>query len=143
MILNELHPLGARHVTASRERRRASYGGQCHKAFEFSIADAQTIQDAYILAGILHKGISKGASIEQMSQVYSRVRQPWGNFVVEATRLQGRLYEFCNPAFANIKEGDEVPLEILEDLGNKIQAGWRWTWKSSSQVPLQEGLAKL
>jgi salicylate hydroxylase len=78
-----------------------------------------------------------------MSQVYSRVRQPWCNFVVEATRLQGKLYEFSTAAFENVKEGDEIPLETLEKLGKKIRDGWSWTWKSSSRVALRKGLAML
>ncbi|KAF5318625.1 hypothetical protein D9619_010713 [Psilocybe cf. subviscida] len=103
----------------------------------------QAIEDAYFLANILDKGISKGASIEEISQVYNRIRQPWGNFVVEATRLQGRLYEFSNTTFESVKEGDEVAPETLKELGNKIRDGWGWTWKNSSSVPLREGLAKL
>lgn len=87
--------------------------------------------------------MSKGASIAEMSQVYTRIRQPWGNFVVEATRLQGQLYEFSNAAFENIQEGDEVPLGILEELGHQIRDGWDWTWKSSSKDAVEEGLAML
>ncbi|KAF5318623.1 hypothetical protein D9619_010719 [Psilocybe cf. subviscida] len=103
----------------------------------------QAVEDAYFLASILHMGVAKGASIDEMSQVYSRIRQPWGNFVVEATRLQGQLYEFSNATFENVKEGDEIPLETLEELGNQIREGFGWTWRSSSNGPLQEGLARL
>jgi len=78
-----------------------------------------------------------------MCQVYSRIRQPWGNFVVEATRIQGQLYEFSTAAYENVKEGDEIHPDILEELGNKIRDGWGWTWKSSSRGLLQEGLAML
>lgn len=78
-----------------------------------------------------------------MSQVYSRIRQPWGNFVVAATRLQGQLYEFSTAAYESVKEGDEIPLRTLEELGDEIKEGWGWTWKSSSTDALEKGLAML
>ncbi|KAF8955136.1 salicylate hydroxylase [Flammula alnicola] len=105
---------------------------------------AQAIEDGYVLANLLAKGLAEGQlDILRVTKAYNSVRQPFGNFVVNATRQQGRRYELNISGFEDIKEGDMISPRQLAEVGKLIEKGWEWTWKTSIKNDLERALAKL
>lgn len=79
----------------------------------------------------------------RVTEAYNSVRQPFGNFAVDATRQQGRRYELSAPGFEDIKAGDIVPQWKLAELGKLIKGGWEWNWKTTVDDDLEIALATL
>ncbi|PPQ90605.1 hypothetical protein CVT25_007566 [Psilocybe cyanescens] len=103
----------------------------------------QAMEDAYFLANILEKAIHQGKpDVLKLARIYSTVRQPFVNFVVQASRNQGLLYELNAPGLENLKDGDDVPRDKLDNLAGLIRKGWDWTWKSADD-DLQRALSML
>lgn len=81
---------------------------------------------------MIAKAVEQGKpDVSKLTEVYSAVRQPFVNFVVQASRHQGLLYELNAPGLEDLKEGDEVSREDLDKLANLINRGWDWTTKSA------------
>ncbi|KDR65937.1 hypothetical protein GALMADRAFT_148313 [Galerina marginata CBS 339.88] len=103
----------------------------------------QAIEDAYVLSSTIAKAVRQGGiDIQKLAHAYDTVRQPFGNFVVAATRNQGLRYELNVPGLEGVKEGDAVPFERLTELGQSIEKAWEWTSQSASG-DLQRALAML
>lgn len=102
------------------------------------------MQDAYILAHLLLKSFNQGPfDILKIVDIYSKVRQPFANFVAKASVDQGRNYEFTTSDFDEVQEGDVLPEETLLRLGEKIIDNWKWTWNSSVTTDLEKALSLL
>ena len=105
---------------------------------------SQAMEDAYILAQLISKAIHRPKlDIAGLLNAYSAVRQPFGNFVVQASRRQGRLCEFNGPGFEEYVEGSTVSPEKIKELGDAINEGWEWTWKTKVADDLERALAFL
>lgn len=92
-----------------------------------------------ILAKSTHEG---QFSISKITDVYNAIRQPFGNFTVEATIRQGLRYEFNASGYEDIQDGDIVSEKRLEALGKVIEKGWDWTFQSINS-DLQRALSML
>ncbi|KAF8903941.1 hypothetical protein CPB84DRAFT_713432 [Gymnopilus junonius] len=96
--------------------RRVVLMGDAAHAMETHLANGvgQAIEDAYILSNIIAKALEKDSvNIPDLTKIYDTIRQPFGNFAVEASRNQGRLYELLAPGFEDVKEGECVSAERL------------------------------
>jgi salicylate hydroxylase len=93
---------------------------------------------------LLGKALRQGHfNILRVTEAYNSVRQPFGNFVVDATRQQGRRYELSAPGFKDIEAGDIVSRSKLAELGELIKGGWEWNWKTTVDNDLERALATL
>ncbi|KAF9051513.1 hypothetical protein BJ165DRAFT_1340332, partial [Panaeolus papilionaceus] len=82
----------------------------------------QAIEDAFILATLLAESNKRGEiDVARIAKVYDHIRQPFANSVLTASKNQGLFYEFMTPDFQDVKEGDLVAKERLEELGVRIQ----------------------
>ena len=103
-------------------------------------------QDAYVLANLLAAEIGQGRTCwdtKKITDAYNLVRQPFGNFVVNATHQQGRRYDLNTPALEAVNEGDYISPCELAYLGRSIEEGWEWTWNTSVNGDLERALAVL
>lgn len=76
-------------------------------------------------------------------QVYSDVRQPFGNFVARASTEQGKNYEFACAELADVRAGDVVAPERLAALEARIAGLVKWTWDSSVVDDLERALGMM
>jgi salicylate hydroxylase len=101
-------------------------------------------QDAYILAQLLSKAVHEGIPISSVTKVYNDIRQPFGNFVQNASRTHGLLYEFNAPGFEDVQELDNsLSSERLAELGQLITSEWEYAWLTSAEGDCQRALAML
>ncbi|KJA17338.1 hypothetical protein HYPSUDRAFT_46532 [Hypholoma sublateritium FD-334 SS-4] len=103
----------------------------------------QAFEDAYILAHLVAASppvSGERIDIAHIIASYSAVRQPFGNFVVQASVEQGKNYEFEGAEFADVREGDTVAPERLAALEERISDLVRWTWDSSIADDLHHAL---
>lgn len=101
-------------------------------------------QDAFILATLLAESNKRGGiDVARIAKVYNHIRQPFANSVLTASKNQGLFYEFMTPDFQDVKEGDLVAKERLEELGVRIQEKWRWLTESSSLPDKDRALSLL
>jgi len=104
----------------------------------------QAIEDAYILAHLLSKALHEGIPISAVTKVYNDIRQPFGNFVQNASRTHGLLYEFNAPGFEDVQElDDSISSDRLIKLGQLITREWEYAWLTSAQGDCQRALAML
>ncbi|KAJ3501077.1 hypothetical protein NLJ89_g9502 [Agrocybe chaxingu] len=104
----------------------------------------QAIEDAFILANLISKSVrSPDPNPTRVLQVYDTVRQPFGNFVARASKHQGNLDDFAVPGYEDLKEGQELPPEMLKKHGEALDKGWEWTWNTSLMGDLEKVLAML
>ncbi|TFK35840.1 salicylate hydroxylase [Crucibulum laeve] len=94
----------------------------------------ESLIDAYILATIISETAASKLPITGISEIYNTVRQPVGNFVQDASRKEGLLYQFNAPGFEDIQEGDSsVPLSRLLEMAEAASKGWEWVWSTSPE----------
>jgi len=104
----------------------------------------QAIEDAYILAHLLSKAVHEGIPISAVIKVYNDVRQPFGNFVQDASRTHGLLYEFNAPGFEDVQELDSsLSSDRLTKLGQLITSEWEYAWSTTAEGDCQKALAML
>ncbi|PPQ92525.1 hypothetical protein CVT25_010358 [Psilocybe cyanescens] len=102
---------------------------------------SQAIEDVYILANVLSKGVRSGNfDIPKLIKIYDTIRQPFAVFAADASVRLGRLLDLHSPGFEDIKDGDEVTPESIEKLAKSIQDVWEWTWQSA-KPDLEKALA--
>lgn len=76
--------------------------------------------------------------------IYNKIRRPFGNRVLLASRQQGLYYEMNGPGFEDVTEGDNsVPLDKLEELMRTILKSWEWAWTTSADDDVQRALELL
>ncbi|KAH9478727.1 Salicylate hydroxylase [Psilocybe cubensis] len=102
----------------------------------------QAMEDAYILANLISKATQEKLDAVKIAEVYSAVRQPFVNFVVQASRNQGLIYELNAPGLEDLKDGDDVSREDLDKLADLIRSAWDWTIESADDG-LRKALAML
>ncbi|PFH51267.1 hypothetical protein AMATHDRAFT_142975, partial [Amanita thiersii Skay4041] len=108
----------------------------------------QAMEDAYTLAYVLsHSDIVKStAQMPLVTHVYNAIRQPFGNNVLDTSRICGRLSGLTDPdkQFPEINEGDDtVPHEVLEGIILKMEGLWKWLWDSSVEDRCEEASSML
>ncbi|KAJ7624371.1 hypothetical protein FB45DRAFT_836440 [Roridomyces roridus] len=91
----------------------------------FGAGAGQAIESAYILGRILSHPSTTPQTIGHALQVYSAIRKPFANGIVEKTRLMGLMYEFNAPGLYDGRRG-EGEGEGLEALGELIRREWEW-----------------
>jgi len=74
--------------------------------------------------------------------VYDDIRRPFANFVQDASRTHGLLYEFNAPGFI---EGDDANMSQDEDLflsrlGNAIIDDWEYAWTTTIDDDLKKAV---
>lgn len=75
--------------------------------------------------------------------MYSAVRQPFGNFVAQASVDQGKNYELASAELADVSEGDIIAPERLAELGKRVAGLLEWTWATSVKDDLARALEML
>jgi salicylate hydroxylase len=78
-----------------------------------------------------------------MTEAYSTVRQPMGNFVLNSSRKLGFRYELNSPGFEDVKENENVPMARLDRLADEIARGWKWSWTTAIQEDQKRAKALL
>jgi salicylate hydroxylase len=91
----------------------------------------QIKQDAYILASVLTAGVQDGLDVARIAEVYSTVRQPMGNFVLNNSRKQGFRYELNAAGWEDVQEHEPVEIDRMVSLAEEIVRAWRWVWMTS------------
>lgn len=103
----------------------------------------KSIQDAYVLASVITLGVQEGIEVAQMTETYSMVRQPMGNFALNSSRRSGFRFELNSPGFEDVKENEHVPMTRLMKLAGEIIRGWKWTWTTAIQEDQKRARALL
>ena len=96
------------------------------------------IEDAYILAMLLSHPLTTLQTLPEVLKIFETVRLPHGNMVQRLSRLNGKLYEFGDPRYADLigenamtdKERSSGDYERLKELGNEIARNLEWTWST-------------
>lgn len=78
-----------------------------------------------------------------MTETYSMVRQPMGNFALNSSRRSGLRFELNSPGFEDVKENEHVPMARLMKLAGEIIRGWKWTWTTAIQEDQKRARALL
>ncbi|KAF8900762.1 hypothetical protein CPB84DRAFT_1847209 [Gymnopilus junonius] len=95
---------------------------------------AQTIEDGYILAGLLSDEACGPETFSHISEVYNTICCPMGNSVLEKSKTTGEIYEFMVPGFEDVVEGDKnVPLLKLKELVHVLEREWGWIGETSPE----------
>ncbi|KAF8142497.1 hypothetical protein K438DRAFT_1994904 [Mycena galopus ATCC 62051] len=99
----------------------------------FGAGAGQAIESAYILGRVLAHSSTTRATVSTALKVYSDVRQPFANGIVEKTRLVGLIYEFAAPGlYDGVDRENEA--EGLREISAAIKREWEWV----SQHGLQD-----
>ncbi|KAF5319719.1 hypothetical protein D9619_008828 [Psilocybe cf. subviscida] len=106
----------------------------------------QAIEDAYILAHLIDKIVQEPViDTAHLCEVYSCVRQPVANFIHQASRKHGLMYEFNDSSFPYVShEGDAtLPPQRLQELGTMIVKDWEYAWLTDAEGEKERALAML
>ncbi|KAF9443216.1 salicylate hydroxylase [Macrolepiota fuliginosa MF-IS2] len=103
----------------------------------------QAIEDAYILASVITLGVQDGVNIARMTDIYSTVRQPMGNYVLNSSRSQGLRYELNSPGLEDVKENEPIQMDRLIGLAEEIIRAFKWSWNTSVQEDQKRAQALL
>lgn len=100
------------------------------------------IEDSFILAHCIHQCLAKGLPIGRATDVYNSTRQPFGNFVLNASRKHGLLYQFNDPEFVDVGEHDSsVGPERLKRFAEKVMSEWEYAWSTFVDDELRRVIA--
>ncbi|KAF9445791.1 salicylate hydroxylase [Macrolepiota fuliginosa MF-IS2] len=103
----------------------------------------QAIEDAYILASVITMGVQDGIDVARIIEIYSTVRQPMGNFVLNSSRSQGLRYELNSIGFEDVRENEPIQMDRMIGLAEEIIRGWKWSWTTSVQEDQKRAKALL
>lgn len=78
-------------------------------------------------------GVQDGVDVARMTEAYSTVRQPMGNFVLSSSRRQGFRYELNSAGLENVGENEPVQMERLHSLAEEMIRARKWIWNTSVQ----------
>ncbi|KAJ7838496.1 hypothetical protein B0H14DRAFT_3870038 [Mycena olivaceomarginata] len=99
----------------------------------FGAGAGQAIESAYILGRVLAHPSTTRATVSTALKVYSDIRQPYTNSIVEKSRLVGLIYEFAAPGlYDGVDRENEA--KGLREIGAAIKNEWEWV----SQHGLQD-----
>lgn len=76
-------------------------------------------------------GVQDGIDVARMSEVYSTVRQPMGNYVLNNSRKQVFRFELNAAGLEDVRENEPVEIDRLIKLAEEIIRGWKWIWTTS------------
>jgi salicylate hydroxylase len=76
-------------------------------------------------------GVQDNLDVARMTEIYSMVRQPMGNFVLDNSRKQGFRYELNVAELEDIQENEPVQIDRLFILTEQIIRAWKWSWTTS------------
>ncbi|KAL5530919.1 hypothetical protein ACEPAG_3795 [Sanghuangporus baumii] len=99
----------------------------------------QAIEDSYILGKLLASpGVTK-QNLLSVLQIYNAIRRPFGNHVVERSRMTGLLYEF-NKLPEDIDEGRARAGSDIElgKLTRELYKKWEIQWSALPNVDWRE-----
>ncbi|KAJ7622250.1 hypothetical protein FB45DRAFT_838427 [Roridomyces roridus] len=111
----------------------------------FGAAAGQAIESAYILGRLLSHPTLTVASIPTALSIYSTIRQPFANHIVERSRITGLMYDLSVPGLYDGETGDEE--EGLKQIGEAIKRELAWVgrhgikddWKRAEGMLLAGG----
>lgn len=109
----------------------------------FSDCEWHFKQDAYILASVITTGVRDGIDISRVTETYTAVRQPMGNFVLNASRRLGLGIELNAPDLEDLRENEPVQMARLVKVAKEITQCWEWTWNTSVQEDQGRAIAHL
>ncbi|EKM54255.1 uncharacterized protein PHACADRAFT_146035 [Phanerochaete carnosa HHB-10118-sp] len=123
--VHQLHPL-----PTYIDRRVALLGDAAHAMTPHQGAGAgQSVEDAFILAGLLgHLSVTKN-NLEEALRAYDHVRVPFANRVIEGSRNAGAMYELRS------SHGNDY-----STLAPAIQNQWDWVESESLIAQLERAL---
>ncbi|KAF9002468.1 salicylate hydroxylase [Cyathus striatus] len=98
----------------------------------------QAIEDAYILASLLTNEKCNKKTLSTVSKVFSEIRQPVGNKVLDDSRKQGMRCQLVASGFDDVEEGREVDIERLRELFEDFSYAFDWVWNSSADKEREE-----
>ncbi|KAJ6551770.1 salicylate hydroxylase [Mycena capillaripes] len=99
----------------------------------FGAAAGQAIESAYILGRVLAHPSTTRATVSTALKVYSDIRQPFANGIVDKSRLVGLIYDFSAPGMYDGVDS-ENEAEGLREITAAIKHEWEWV----SQHGLQD-----
>ncbi|KAF9449148.1 4-aminobenzoate hydroxylase [Macrolepiota fuliginosa MF-IS2] len=89
------------------------------------------IEDAYIFATLLtHPSSPRRFSpqhISHLAHIYNTVRVPRAIAMSKASIKQGYLYILGTPGFEGVREGEDVPKDMLVKIFREVEGNWSWT----------------
>lgn len=97
-------------------------------------------QDAHILGRILSDDQVTLTNIEDALTIYDAIRRPFGNGVVEKSRMTGFMYEFNVQGY---EESNNLSEDDLKDLGKLIDEQWCWQWETLPDKEWEETESRL
>ena len=101
-------------------------------------------QDAYVLANLLCDKACTKETLLKVAEIYDKVRRPFGNAILEKSRLTGRIGQFLSPGLEDIVEGDDkVPSERLRAIIQEYIDSLEWVWKESAETDKERALSML
>ncbi|EJC97543.1 FAD/NAD-binding domain-containing protein [Fomitiporia mediterranea MF3/22] len=101
------------------------------------IGAGQGIEDAYILATLLTHPLTTRKTIRDALKVYESVRLPYANEIQRLSRINGKIYEFADPRFSNLRFDRELLTDgkmneedktRLKEVGDASMTIREWTW---------------
>ncbi len=96
-----------------------------------------------MLGSMIAQGVQEGVDVARISEVYSMVRQPMGNFVLESSRRQGLRFDFNSPGLEDVQENKPIPMARLVVLADEIIRAWKWMWNTYVQEDQRRAKALL
>jgi salicylate hydroxylase len=103
----------------------------------------QAIEDAYLLATLLGQRAITMSSISRALRAYDAIRRPFVNDIARRNRLTGYQFMFLGDNFDWDNCPDEVLRSRLQYLGGNITNNWDWTWLTTIDELMEEGIRLL
>lgn len=95
------------------------------------------------MASLLTNEEATCKNIPRIAEIYNSIRCPAANAILLASRDQGKWCELDHPRLKNVSEGDTVPQDKLDRLGNDISQAWEWVWKTTAEGDRQRAAEML
>ena len=115
-----------------------------HRILEDTFIDLSFyFQDAYLLATLLGQRAITMSSISRALRAYDAIRRPFVNDIARRNRLTGYQFMFLGDNFDWDNCPDEVLRSRLQYLGGNITNNWDWTWLTTIDELMEEGIRLL
>jgi hypothetical protein len=94
-----------------------------------------------VLASLLSNELATKATVPQVLQIYSQVRQPLATEVARLSRINGELFEFRSPAGPDHQ--DLSSTAHLQEIVKQIHDNFEWVSETEASVDLQRAMSLL
>jgi len=103
----------------------------------------QAIEDAYFVAALLGHRLTTLETIPRVFEIYNTLRRPFALDIARKSRQMGRYLnmnhkDFDIEACESSKQG-----ELLAHMGDAMLETWEWTWTTTLDGMVEEGVRML